>query len=337
MFKFRNIDTFIPGKFERIGMLKGKRWYSEKNSTKTGLFKPQRYEHGDRKVFCANHYGEFMGFLIADNAGTDSCRAELAELSRYYPNIHKERNHGTPQFKRGCIIYSHLKTGEHLEPGCLVIDKFMYRQPQKVCELSQLDSKKSNVNDNIEVVIASIESKVRDFYESKKIYTPEFIENQVNINREKAIEMIIYDCLYGNNDRHDENWSMRVSDEGVELYTLYDNERILGLHENQRTIENSLENNNVEETSEERLFSRMKIPGDINKYSNYKDVLKYMINNYEDETKRILSKHLSKNTPEQIKMFLEKCEDLPQCYIEFGSQMYKSRYDFAKDLYIDGR
>lgn len=27
MFKFRNIDDLIPGRFERVGMLKGKRWY----------------------------------------------------------------------------------------------------------------------------------------------------------------------------------------------------------------------------------------------------------------------------------------------------------------------
>ena len=335
MFRFKNIDTFIPGKFERIGMLKGKRWYLEKNLNKNGLFKPQRHEHGDRKVFCGNHYGEFLGYKLAQNIGIDSCTAELAELSRYYPNIHKERNNGTPQFKRGCIIYSNLDTSEYLEPGCVIIENLMYKHPEQMKELSVNEKYRLDINDNIEVIMASIECKVRNFYTNKKIYPKEFIEQQVRKNKEKMIEMIIYDCLYGNNDRHDENWSMRISNSDVELYSLYDNERVLGLYENQNNIEQALNTDTVEEFSEKRLFSRMKIPGELSKHSNYKDVLKYLINNYSEETIKNLGKHIINNTPEQIKLYLKSCEDLPECYIKFGTQMYQKRYEFARKLYLE--
>ena len=332
MFKFRNIDSFIPGIFERIGMLKGKRWYAESETSKIGLFKPKRYEHGDRKVFCANHYGEFMGYLLANNAGTNSCEAELAELSHYYANIHKERNHGTPENKKGCIIYKHLEPSDSLETGYVTIDKFIYNNPEFLRKLIKNDMRTNRINDNIEVVLNSIEYEVREFYERQRIVTQEYIEKQIKINKEKAIEMIIFDCLYGNNDRHDENWSMKIGKDSIGLYELYDNERVLGLYENQNTIENAIRNGNVEEVSENILFSRMRVPGENNKNSSYKSVLNYLMENYKYETKSILERHLKRNTPEKITQYLNECEGLPECYVEFGSQMYKSRYEYAKNL-----
>ena len=148
--------------------------------------------------------------------------------------------------------------------------------------------------------------------------------------------MIVYDCLYGNNDRHNDNWSMiqkhnngRVD---IELYPLYDNERVLGLYENQYTIESILKSKNPSEEYEKILFSRMRVPGEKNKFSDYKDVLDYLIHRYPEEVTNILERHLSKNTPEKVNEFLKSCDGLPKCYIEFGSSMYKDRYDFAKEL-----
>ena len=87
MYSFKNIDDYTPGAFERIGQLRGKRWYYSQG--KTGLFKPRRFEHGDRKVFCANHYGEFMGYVLAQAANIDACPVELAHLERFYEHYYK--------------------------------------------------------------------------------------------------------------------------------------------------------------------------------------------------------------------------------------------------------
>ena len=89
MFEFRNIDGFKPYKFEKVGELKGKRWYIDSKKRKKGLFKPKRPEFKDHKVFCANHYGEFVGSVLASETGIPACKAELAHLSKYYANIHK--------------------------------------------------------------------------------------------------------------------------------------------------------------------------------------------------------------------------------------------------------
>ncbi len=335
MFKFKNIDSFTAGRFERMGMLKGKRWYTGMQKTPEGenefslvLFKPKRKEHGDKKVFCANHYGEAVGYLLALGSRTPACKVELAHLSCYYENIHKERNNGTPEPKDGCISYSHLERGELLHHGKLVIDDYIREHPSQEYEF------RKNYENNIDICIAAIEEETRKFYEKSPIKrSKEYIEEKVLENRKAAINMIIYDCLYGNNDRHDENWAMVKDLDGrdISLYSLYDNERVLGLYENIRTIEASLEKNTVESDSEKLLFSRMTVPGETKTSSSYKDVLMYLISTY-SEAGELLEKHLKGNPPMKVRMYLDSCENLPKQYVDYGFRMHESRYNFAKEL-----
>lgn len=335
MFKFKNIDSFTAGRFERMGMLKGKRWYTgmQKNADGEGefslvLFKPKRKEYGDKKVFCANHYGEVVGYLLALGSRTSACKVELAHLSCYYENIHKERNNGTPEPKDGCISYSHLERGELLHHGKLVVDDYIREHPSQEYEYRR------NYENNIDICIAAIEEETRRFYQKSHIKrSEEYIETKVLENRRTAINMIVYDCLYGNNDRHDENWALVKDLDGrdISLYPLYDNERVLGLYENIRTIEASLENNSVENDSEKLLFSRMTVPGENGTSSSYKDVLAHLLATY-SETGELLEKHLKGNPPMKLRMYLESCEGLPRPYIDYGSRMYESRYNFAKEL-----
>lgn len=332
MFKLRNIDDFIPHRFETIGMLKGKRWYIDSKNYARALFKPKRNEFGDRKVFCANHYGEFVGYLLAKYSDILACKSELAHLSKYYKNIHKFRNNGTPEEKDGCISYSMLKENDILKHGKIIIDSFSSKKSNIFNELTKNDNA-LNKSDNLEVVLASVEDITRTFYKEKNNCPETYIEKKVKQNRADVIQMIVYDCLYGNNDRHDENWGLKINDEDISLYPLYDNERVLGLYENQNVIEKALNSNAVDKISEKMLFSRMRVPGDKSKHSSYKNVLNYLIQNYNEETKVALDKILSAVTPDRVRGILEECEGLPKCYVDFGTQMYESRYNFAKDLY----
>lgn len=355
MFDFRNIDSFQPKKFERVGMLKGKRWYSEQSKdqkTTMVLFKPKRYEFKDKKVFCGNHYGEFVGYLLAENSSTPACPVELAKLSKYYEHIFKEKNGGRPEEKEGCISYSLLTRDESLEPGNVVIDIFRSREPEKFNRITKRENSRSIDEDNLELFLASVESRTKCFYDDyynkykdllPQIYkdfgetiSDDYIQSKIAENRRLALQTIVYDCLYGNNDRHTENWSMVTkykSDRAdMELYPLYDNERVLGLYENQHTIEEALEKNNTESTSENILFSRMSVPNETKKRSTYKDVLQYLMEHYPEEIKPILQEQLEKNTPAKINEILSSCSGLPSCYIEFGNIMYRFRYDFGKKL-----
>lgn len=335
MFKFRNIDSFTPGRFERMGMLKGKRWYTGLQETDENtkecvlvLFKPKRKEHGDKKVFCANHYGEFVGYLLSLGSKTQACKVELAHRSEYYENIHKERNNGTPEEKDGCISYSELERGQILHHGKLVVDEFLRDHPNPEFEF------KKHYENDIDICIAAIEEETRRFYQRSLFKRSEdYIEAKVKENRKAALNMIVYDCLYGNNDRHDENWAMVKDLDGrdISLYKLYDNERVLGLYENIRTIESSLEKNNVEEDSEKILFSRMTVPGQNAASSSYKDVLTHLLSKY-SEAGELIETHLKGNPPMKVKMYLDSCENLPEAYAKYGMKMYESRYNFAKEL-----
>ena len=335
MFKFKNIDSFVAGRFERMGMLKGKRWYTGVQQTPEGenefslvLFKPKRKEHGDKKVFCANHYGEAAGYFLALGSRTHACKVELAHLSCYYENIHKERNNGTPEEKDGCISYSYLERGEILHHGKVVVDDYLREH------LNQEYMFRKKYENKIDITIETIEYATRNYYEKSPIKrSKEYIESKVSENRKAALNMIIYDCLYGNNDRHDENWAMVKDIDGrdISLYPLYDNERVLGLYENIRTIKLSLEKDSVESDSEKLLFSRMTVPDEEGTTSSYKDVLNYLISNF-TETRELIEAHLKGNPPMNVKMYLENLEGLPKEYIEYASKMYESRYNFAKEL-----
>lgn len=337
MFKFKNIDNFIPGKFEKVGALKGKRWYVDQEHKKTGLFKPKRFEFGDKKVFCANHYGEVVAYAIADNADIMSCPAELAHLSKYYSNIHKELNNGTPEEKDGCVIYRLLDGTSILEPGQSAIAFYEVHNKEDFKKLTAKDKKYNERYDNIELALAATEARTREYYSYDSEISKEYIEMKVDENKKHILEMIIFDCLYGNNDRHDENWSMEKKIDGtdISIYPLYDNERVLGLYENQNNIENALATNTVKEYSDTILFSRMKVPGETKVHSNYEDVLAYLVNNYQKETTELLKRILSRNTPEKIDSILEECDGLPDCYKKFASQMHMIRYNFARKLYVD--
>ena len=333
MFEFRNIDGFIPYKFEKVGELKGKRWYIDSKKRKKGLFKPKRPEFKDKKVFCANHYGEFVGSVLARLADIPTCKAELAHLSQYYENIHKEINHGTPEEKDGCIIYSQLEREDTLEAGKIIIERFKARYRESYERIIKDDKCKGDVNDNVELVFASSISQVADFYRMKGIYSEEFIQAKIQQTRKRIIEMIVYDCLYGNYDRHDENWSMHIKgNENIDLYPLYDNERVLGLYENQSFIEDTLRNQEVEKKTDENFFSRMHVPGETKKNSTYKEMLEYLMNTYPQETREILQKQLSRHTAESIRKLLEECEGLPSVYVDFATQMYTYRNAFAKGV-----
>lgn len=338
-FNFRNIDSFIPGRFETMGMLKGKRWYTNQNDTeevRLGLFKPQRKEFGDKKIFCGNHYGEFMGYIAAKCVNVPACRVDLAYLSKYYENIHKARHHGTPEEKNGCISYSEKKLDDELEHGTAVIEFFKYQNPDEYERITANDTRNVDKNNNLEICLAAIEYRIRRFYDDREKFSEQFVESKIKENKELAIQMMVYDCMFGNNDRHDENWAMIKDRQGtnISLYKLYDNERVFGLYENQNFIEHALNTNKVEEASEAQLFSRMYVPGETKRYSSYKEVLTYLMKNYEIETKKALSSYFEKDTENILQNYLKACTGLPECYIEFQRQMYKARHEFAKELYF---
>ena len=77
----------------------------------------------------------------------------------------------------------------------------------------------------------------------------------------------------------------------------------------------------------------MIVPGQKETSSSYKDVLNYLITNY-NETRELVEKHLKGNPPIKVRMYLESCEGLPHEYVAYGAKMYESRYNFAQNLLL---
>ena len=174
-------------------------------------------------------------------------------------------------------------------------------------------------------------SSEKEYQKYKKQNLTSFIGIPEKTQRTEPTTLLQY--LLEHYYRHDENWSMQIKgNENIDLYSLYDNERVLGLYENQNFVEDILKNQEVEKEIDEKFFSRMHVPGETKKNSTYKEMLEYLINTYPQETREILQKQLSIHTTESIRNLLEECEGLPRVYIELATQMYIYRNIFAKEV-----
>lgn len=333
MYSFRNINNYIPREYERVGMLKDKRWFESPNefNEETGrkeraLFKPRRKESGRTiDLFCGNHYGELAGYLLARKIGMESCRAELVDVVTDKNRYTKK----SKRFKEGALVYSRLKCCQELTSGNVIIERFKLKNPEAYARLSLNSSRclETNTNNNnIEVILASIEHVMREEGIS---------EERIQEAKDYMIQMAIYDCAFGNNDRHDENWSMSQTIKDMStlrMYPAYDNERVLGLYENSELIKNAVDNDKVAEVSKSVLFSRMGIPGRPESIS-YDVLLNYLAEHYPEQTQKYIKTILDNVTSKDIAEMLSQFDKLPPEYIEFGTLTYADRRKTLEQIY----
>ncbi len=328
MYRFKNIDTYTPLYYEKQGMLKFKLWFDNRDNYEAkyhrpqrGLFKPRRKEYGHSiELFCGNHYGEVVGSELAHRINMDVCDSELVKV-----NTEKNKyTSGNIVLKEGCISYSDLKKTEVLIPGNVIIERIKNDRPEEYKELAQDDSLGERDYNNIEIILASIEHMMRSSNCS---------EQEIKAAKQYIIQMAIYDCVFGNNDRHDENWSFArdIITNSIRPYPAYDNERVLGLYENQEIIRNAISKNNIDEVSKEVLTSRMGIPNNPEKVP-YDVLLTYLSEHYPDETLKIMLEILDNVSENDVETILSECEGLPKEYVEFGREMFSQRRKTIENL-----
>ena len=325
MYKFKNIDSFKPLYYEKQGMLKFKLWFENrakflesKNRFERGLFKPRRKEFGRSfDLFCGNHYGEFVGSLLAKKIGMEACRVELV-------NVNTEKNKytkGDIKFKEGAISYSDLKRSEEPISGKIAIERFKDGRPEEYERLvanSILHGASKENHNNIEVILAAIEYLFTKEGKSKE---------EIDKAKDYMIQMCIYDLAFGNNDRHDENWGMArdIKLKSLRMYPAYDNERVLGLYENLEVIKASVSRGDIEKTSREILTSRIGTPENPNMI-DYEELLKYLAEKYPEQSLKYMKSIVDNVSVEDVNDILSSLEGLPKEYIEFGTKMYQERH-----------
>lgn len=353
-FTFNNIDgKYAKGRSERMGCIQPKFWFSSNEGTiLVKRQQGQKVSGQQQKSRMFNHFGEYFGYCLAQKSGVEACPVDLITL-------HDTRN----KYSKTKYLYTACGSKKLLQPsqmmilGESVVSSFELNHNEKFKEIISAEkpivySKRKlslDSHDNIDVVLASIVAETIRYESKSGKLSEEQIREDVQENLKSAINMIVFDCIFGNNDRHSENWAMCIDLESgrIRQYPLYDNERVLGLSLTEAEIKGAVSAGDLDTKTEDSEFSRMGI-SPIHTGVSYKEVLKYLCANYQqyaipaikritdsvtvqdigdmyDEAKGITKRSECSNE-------LTPADELPEEYKAYGLALYAQRRAFARDL-----
>lgn len=353
-FTFNNIDgKYAKGKPERMGCIQPKFWFSGiKGTILVKRQDGQKVPGQSKKSRMFNHFGEYFGYLLAQKSGVESCPVDLITL-------HDTRN----RYSKTKYLYTACSSKRVLTPsqmmilGESIVSAFELNHQEKFREILStqrgMPDRKSKMSldshDNLDIVLASIVSETINYESKSKKFSEAQIREDVKENLKLAIDMIVYDCIFGNNDRHSENWSMFVDLETGRMrqYPLYDNERVLGLSLTEAELKYAVNAGDLETKTEASEFSRMGI-SPIHTGVSYKEVLKHLCSNYPEYAipaiKRITDRVTVKDVSDlydaakgitkrsECSDELTPADELPEEYKTYGLALYTPRRVFARDL-----
>ncbi len=131
--------------------------------------------------------------------------------------------------------------------------------------------------------------------------------------------MLIFDCLIGNNDRHDENWGLLYGSaiSQIRLAPIYDNASCLTSGENEEKVEKLLQN----ETMLNQYINNSKPPNlylntsDSTHYKHF-EIIQYLIDKEQNSTVDLIGDIVKKDYLSYTKYVLEQIHhiDVPDLY-----------------------
>lgn len=356
--KFKNIDNWIQGPKQLIGARQPKFWYLYRvlDTDTYGKALVKRRElskvHIDKNTVINtlryNHYGEYVGYLLALKADMKVCPVDLVTVHATENKYVKDKN-----FYRACASHCVLKEGESLIAGTEVIEEYKNERPQEVADVLERQEEgvkkckikiNSSWEDNIDIAILALEYKTR---QAGECLGEQEVDKHVEENIQDFINMVVYDCLFGNYDRHSDNWSIVINGNNrVTVYPLYDHEGVLGLRKSKKELEKDFKENE-ESYAEEQLYSRMGINPE-NSGVSAKSMLEYLVKEYpqyaipamERITENVTEEYLDEiyNAFEGISergddsKELSEEDELPDIYRTLGKSVYHTRREFARNL-----
>ncbi len=354
---------------EPEGDIQPKYWFSSYDNSKKFnrpmLVKRTMIHKGSNKrpkSVVHNPIGEYFGYLLGKKMGLDICPVHL--LSFY----DKEKKYSkSERLYPACASVSQLTYGQSLEHGESVVSSFEYENPSKVNNILEKSPSYSTIfprkgafgtastDEHIEIILAAIDYRVRNFESAIGKRTPEQIEQDVKDARRKMIEMVVYDCAFGNNDRHSRNWGLMLDrNEGrATVYSAYDNERVLGL------CSSEYEMNKLVEAGP-KMMSLFQLKAHYSRIGfgsqkggvYYEDMLEYLVEKHPEYAIPAIEKVVRNVKPrfveelydslEDIDLRSSKVDELPPeqrakfvvsgAFKEFGMRMYNERYNFMQRL-----
>ena len=355
---FKNIDSdYKRLKAEPIGDIQPKFWFRGK-TLDDGLILVKRQhsqavEKNKPRSKMFNHIGEYFGYLIAKKAELRVCPVDLI-------TIHDTKNEysKTLRFFTGCASHKIARPGNIIRSGEEIIESFRGSQKDS-CKKLFSDLKKEttenldtyfpiNLEDNIDLAVLSIMNYTIQYEKNNSNKTKKEIASDVNENLKDFFDMVVYDCLFGNNDRHSGNWSLELdSSEGrARVYPMYDNEAVLALRKPIAELEKiaQLPKSELSNKLDEELFSRMGFGENSSKVS-YKEMLDYLIKKYPEYSipaiKKItftVSEDFIRSLYDGIKGISTRGEntneltvddELPELYREVGMNIFRDRREYV--------
>lgn len=353
-----DIDSlYVKGKREFIGVTQPKFWYySMKNPNDMILVKRQSFLSTKKNVPKSptfNHFGEYMGYKIAEQIDIKACPVDLGTL---YDT--KNRYSKTMIFYTVCASHKLIEIGAVFSFGENIICEFLNTDTiESHTVLKKIDSLyhsnsyiPSDLENNVDVIIAALSWKTRKYEHNMGKRTEDEIEQDVRDNVRTIIYMILYDCIFGNYDRHSQNWAVQMSKESGKLtvYPLYDNEAVFGLNRPVSEInEIILDTKDMQKKIDSILCSRMGIKGANSKVS-YDKMISYLIDEYPDYTIPALKSIISKidnrfvesiydsfkgisTRGEHAEELTEK-DELPDIYRIFGLYVFNQRINSIRGI-----
>ena len=273
--------------------------------TSIGFFKSKKgynSKYKCTKVY-ANHIGEYVASIILKQLGKLACKVDLG-----YTTITNQYS-GKEIEIEGCLSHSQLGKHEMMLPASIVIEDYKMLSPRKYRELTERGKTGSDRNyTNVEVILAAFEAKYRKSGQPERI--PEM--------RKAFFDMCAFDLLFGNRDRHDDNFGLKIDQITGELsfYHLFDDEQILGFQERKAVVDACLRSDKeYQKFKENELTSCIGIPGNTQQIQST-ELLRYLLEKYPKEITDSLS-DISRYKFSDLEDLLDRQKEVHDVIVEY--------------------
>ena len=259
----------------------------------------------------ANHYAEYIAYLILKQLGKKVCKVDLGEIEIKNKYSNKIIN------IEGVLSQYEVTLEENFKELMVIVDSYKEEHPKKYKEMTtrgKTDSKDNYVN--IEIILNTLEEYYKKNGQSDKI--PQM--------RKEFFDMCMFDLMFANRDRSDDNCGVKVNQvtNEINFYPLFDNEQILGMQEEKADIVRYLSSEKeYQKFKKENLTSCIGIPGNPKKIEPT-TLLKYLLEHYYEETIDSLN-DIGRYTYQDLEEVLEVCPGLSEEHKAFAKKIYLER------------
>lgn len=259
----------------------------------------------------ANHYGEYIAYIILKQLGKKACKVELGSMEMNHPYSRKKIEID------GIVSHLQLAQEEMFWPISSIIGMYKTDHHKQYYELAERGKTYSDTNHtNIEILLKSIENYYRKNGQEDKIPSA----------RKDFFDMCIFDIRFANRDRHDDNFGLKFNQltKEIEYYSLFDNEQILGFQEEKKDVQKYLESESAYQKFKDReLTSYIGIPGNTQKVESQK-LLEYLLEHYYDEVISSIN-DIKQYKLEDLKELMDRCEGLSEEHKKLAETIFEGR------------